>query len=205
MPASTGQVRNARCCSRAAASTGAEAVLNASPGCFWRPGDFLSRQYCLMLSMESMIPHSSRRGGGGRQTFPVPLSRKIFALFVVPFMFPRPGPCCKGCGPGEGNRGGNVGYYGCPCCGAQNFHAALRGTLEILTAATRSLCFLCHQQRSVRSPRAQCALAMTHRKKCDTSPAGEQGRPPLRTFFDRMSWRGGVPDAPFYRTPCCAS
>ena len=30
-----------------------------------------------MLSMESMIAISSRWGGGGRQTFPVPLSRKI--------------------------------------------------------------------------------------------------------------------------------
>ena len=29
-----------------------------------------------MLSMESMIAISSRRGGGGRQTFPVPLSRR---------------------------------------------------------------------------------------------------------------------------------
>ena len=44
------------------------------------------------------------------------------------------------------------GYYGCPCCGAQNFCAALRLTLKILTAATRSLRFLCHRQRSVRSP-----------------------------------------------------
>ena len=117
--------------------------------------------WCLMLSIESMIAISSRRGGGGRQTFPVPLSRKFFALFVVPFMFPRPGPCCKGCGPGEGNRGGNVGYYGCPCCGAQNFCAALRRTLEILTAATRSPRFIRHRRRSDRSPRARCALAMT--------------------------------------------
>ena len=31
-----------------------------------------------------------------------------------------------------------MGYYGCPCCDAQNFRAALRRTLEILTAATRS-------------------------------------------------------------------
>ena len=38
------------------------------------------------------------------------------------------------------------------CCGAQNFCAALRRTLKILTAATRSLRFLCHRQRSVRSP-----------------------------------------------------
>ena len=33
--------------------------------------------WCLMLSIESMIAIPSRRGGGGRQTFPVPLSRKI--------------------------------------------------------------------------------------------------------------------------------
>ena len=61
-----------------------------------------------MLSMESMIAISSRRDGGGRQTFPVPLSRKIFALFVVPFMFPPPKPRCKECGPGEGNRGREI-------------------------------------------------------------------------------------------------
>ena len=48
-------------------------------------------------------------------------------------------------------------------------------------------------------------FAMTHRKKCDTSPAGEQRRPPLRTFFRQNVVGGGVPDAPFYRTPCCAS
>ncbi len=30
-------------------------------------------------------------------------------------------------------------------------------------------------------------FAMTHRKKCDTSPAVEQGHPPLRTFSNRMS------------------
>ena len=44
------------------------------------------------------------------------------------------------------------GGCGCSCCGAQNFHAALRRTLEILTAATRSPRFFCHRQRSVRSP-----------------------------------------------------
>ena len=32
--------------------------------------------WCLMLSIESMIAISSRRGGGGRQTFPVPLSKE---------------------------------------------------------------------------------------------------------------------------------
>ena len=57
----------------------------------------------------------------------------------------------------QGGRGG--GGCGCSCCGAQNFHAALRRTLEILTAATRSLRFLCHRQRSVRSPQPVCALA----------------------------------------------
>ena len=51
------------------------------------------------------------------------------------------------------------GGCGCSCCGAQNFHAALRRTLKILTAATRSLRFLCHRQRSVRSPQPVCALA----------------------------------------------
>ena len=70
---------------------------------------------------------------------------------------------CKGCGeesPSHGfavpapfrQRGRGGGENGCPCCGAQNFCAALRRTLEILTAATRSPRFLCHRQRSVRSP-----------------------------------------------------
>ena len=47
------------------------------PAAFWRPGDFLlPGTMAIMLSMESMIAISSRRGGGGRQTFPVPLSRR---------------------------------------------------------------------------------------------------------------------------------
>ena len=50
------------------------------------------------------------------------------------------------------------GGCGCPCCGAQNFCAALRRTLEILTAATRSPRFFCHWQRSARSPRPVCEL-----------------------------------------------
>ena len=54
------------------------------------------------------------------------------------------------------------GGCGCPCCGAQNFCAALRLSLKILTAATRSPRFFCHWQRSVCSPRARCALAMTY-------------------------------------------
>ena len=37
------------------------------------------------------------------------------------------------------------------CCGSQNFHAAFRRALEILTAATRSPRCICHRQRSVRS------------------------------------------------------
>ena len=40
------------------------------------------------------------------------------------------------------------------CCGAQNFCAALRRTLEILTAATRSFHFFRHWRRSIRSPHA---------------------------------------------------
>ena len=41
---------------------------------------------------------------------------------------------------------------GCSCCGAQNFYAALRRTLKILTAATRSSRFFRHWRRSIRSP-----------------------------------------------------
>ena len=37
------------------------------------------------------------------------------------------------------------------CCGAQNFCAAIRLSLKILTAATRSPRFFCHWQRSIRS------------------------------------------------------
>ena len=55
-----------------------------------------------MLSMESMIDISSRRGVGGQQTFPGLRSRIIFALFRS-FLVPGPGPCCEGHGPGEGN------------------------------------------------------------------------------------------------------
>ena len=58
--------------------------------------------------------------------------------------FAVPAPFRQG-GRGDGGRG-------CPCCGAQNFCAALRRTLEILTAATRSPRFSCHWQRSARSP-----------------------------------------------------
>ena len=54
------------------------------------------------------------------------------------------------------------GGYGCPCCGAQNFRAALRRPLKILTAATRSSRFFCHRQRSIRSPHQRARwFAMT--------------------------------------------
>ena len=84
----------------------------------------------------------------------------------------RAGPVCPAVGTGkefpshgfavpvpfrQGGQGD--GGCGCPCCGAQNFYAALRRTLKILTAATRSLRFLCHRQREVRSPQPVCALA----------------------------------------------
>ena len=55
------------------------------------------------------------------------------------------------------------------CCGAQNFCAALRRTLKILTAATRSLRFLCHRQRSVRSPHRPAVLHSL-KKPCHCEP-----------------------------------
>ena len=65
------------------------------------------------------------------------------------------------------------------CCGVQNFCAALRRTLEILTAATRSLRFLCHWQRSVRSPHRpapprslQCVIARALCARGNPSPKG---------------------------------
>ena len=157
---------------------GPKLFLNTSPGCLWRPGDFLPRQYCLMLSMESMIAISSRWGGGGRQTFPVPLSRKILCYLSFLSCSRDPGRAVEDAARGTGNRRGGIEYYGCPCCGAQNFCAALRRTLEILTAATRSPRFIRHRRRSDRSPRARCSLAMTILKR---SGVGGQGRPPLPT------------------------
>ena len=94
------------------------------------------------------------------------------------------------------------GGYGCPCCGAQNFCAALRRTLEILTAATRSPRFLCHWQRSVRSPHRPAAPATKRSVGAGFYPARGRGRaPPLRTA--RYAFVGvGLPDDPFYLTPC---
>ena len=58
--------------------------------------------------------------------------------------------------------GAMKGYYGCPCCGAQNFCAALRRPLKILTAATRSSRFIRHRRRSIRSPHQRARwFAMT--------------------------------------------
>ena len=69
------------------------------------------------------------------------------------------------------------------CCGAQNFCAALRWTLEILTAATRSLRFLCHRQRSVRSPH----------------------RPAHRTTNNVSAGRGALPPSPTSAFPLVLS
>ena len=49
------------------------------------------------------------------------------------------------------------------CCGAQNFRAALRRPLKILTAATRSSRFIRHRRRSIRSPHP--TAVPPHRKK----------------------------------------
>ena len=60
--------------------------------------------WCLMLSMESMI--KIQAAGAGEDGRPLrPAFQKNFALFVVPFMFLRPGPCCRGRGPGDGKQG----------------------------------------------------------------------------------------------------
>ena len=66
------------------------------------------RQYCLMLSMESMIAISSRRGGGGRQTFPVPLSRKILRYLSFLSFSRDPGRAVEDAARGEGNRGRGI-------------------------------------------------------------------------------------------------
>ena len=51
------------------------------------------------------------------------------------------------CQPPSGKGALGTGGRGCPCCGGQNFCAALRRTLEILTAATRSPCLFCRRRR----------------------------------------------------------
>ena len=106
---------------------------------------------CNRRATARVAPTKALQGGQGRAESP----GHGFAV---------PAPFRQG---GLGDGGG-----GCSCCGAQNFHAALRRTLEILTAATRSLRSLCHRQRSVRSP---------HRPAVPAT---------------KLSVGGGVPDAP---------
>ena len=115
------------------------------------------------------------------------------------------------------------GYYGCPCCGAQNFCAALRRTLEILTAATRSPRFLCHWQRSVRSPHRPASThsmlrfrrgdpcgRLLHRTPCNASVGATlavarplyslQKTVSLRTS-DRCHWCGSPSPVPLAPLP----
>ena len=84
---------------------------------------------------------------------------------------------------------------GCPCCGAQNFCAALRRPLEILTAATRSPRFICHRQRSARSPH-QCAhwFAMTGQEVRRGTRRATWG-PPYRMVLESVR-RGRCPHRP---------
>ena len=71
--------------------------------------------WCLMLSMESMIAISSRRGGGGRQTFPVPLSRKILRYLSFLSFSRDPGRAVEDAARGDGKQGKwDMGYYGLP-------------------------------------------------------------------------------------------
>ena len=86
---------------------GAKAVIRTlHPAAFWRLGDF--------LLPGTMVPHAFHgkhdnpfkpRGRGRTADLSRPAFQKIFALFVVPFFFPRPGPCCRGRGPGDGKQG----------------------------------------------------------------------------------------------------
>ena len=86
------------------------------PAAFWRPGDFLlPGTMAIMLSMESMIAISSRRGGGGRQTFPVPLSRKILRYLSFLSFSRDPGRAVEDAARGDGKQGKwDMGYYGLP-------------------------------------------------------------------------------------------
>ena len=85
------------------------------------------------------------------------------------------------------------GGCGCPCCGTQNFGAALRRPLKILTAATRSSRFFCHRQRSIRSPH-RCAhrFAMTRILLEVRCMSGGGSAPPVhgRRIFIKLSFRG---------------
>ena len=61
-----------------------------------------------MLSMESMIAISSRWGGGGRQTFPVPLSRKILCYLSFLSFSRDPVRAVEDAARGTGNRGREI-------------------------------------------------------------------------------------------------
>ena len=65
---------------------------------------------------------------------------------------------------------------GWSCCGAQNFCAALRRTLEILTAATRSFRFIRHRRRSIHS--------LTPPRWCGVYRAAAHGCRPAERFVE---------------------
>ncbi len=80
------------------------------------------------------------------------------------------------------HRPGRTGFpvmrrAGWSCCGAQNFCAALRRTLEILTAATRSFRFIRHRRRSIHSPHP---AAMVRSLSC----GGTHGCRPTERFAE---------------------
>ena len=105
------------------------------------------------------------------------------------------------------------------CCGAQNFCAALRRTLKILTAATRSPRFSCHWQRSVRSPHRP-ALPHPCKTPCHCEPVTDvtgvairpprpirRGRRPRRPapqgfLLPSVGADASVRPPALYRTPC---
>ena len=105
------------------------------------------------------------------------------------------------------------------CCGAQNFCAALRRTLKILTAATRSPRFSCHWQRSVRSPHRP-ALPHPCKTPCHCEPVTDvtgvairpprpirRGRRPRRPapqgfLLPSVGADASVRPPTLYRTPC---
>ena len=66
------------------------------------------RQYCLMLSMESMIAISSRRGGGGRQTPPSRFPEKILRYLSFLSCSRDPGRAVEDAARGTGNRGREI-------------------------------------------------------------------------------------------------
>ena len=61
-----------------------------------------------MLSMESMIAISSRRGGGGRQTPPPRFPEKFLRYLSFLSCSRDPGRAAKSAARGEGNRGREI-------------------------------------------------------------------------------------------------